>query len=62
MDDFIQSKQVDKAVTFHDPLKRLTFASKCVIKRDNVKTILLLIYYFKLHMLHSLTCVLILET
>ena len=29
MNDFIQSKQVDKAVPFHDPLKRLklkTFA------------------------------------
>ena len=37
-DDFIQSKQVDKTVIFHEPLKRLklkTFASDGVIKKDN---------------------------
>ena len=51
MDDFIQSK-VDKAVPFHDPLKRLnlkSFASDGVIKMDNVKTFSLLFYYVKLH-------------
>ena len=34
---FIQSKQVDKAVPFHDPLKTLklkTLASDCVIIKD----------------------------
>ena len=39
---FIQSKQVDKAVPFHDPLKMLklkTLASDGVIKKDEVKTI-----------------------
>ena len=38
-DDFIQSKQIDKTVIFHEPLKRLklkTFASDAVIKKDNV--------------------------
>ena len=70
MDDFIQSKQVDKALLFHDPLKRLklkTFArdyviKDCVIKKDNVKIIPWLIYYVKLHMLHPLISALILET
>ena len=44
---FIQSKQVYKTVSFHDPLKRLklrTLASGGVIKKGNVKTIPLLIY------------------
>ena len=60
----MQSKQVDKAVTFHDPLKALkleTFASDSVIKK-NVKTIPLLIYYVKLYNLHPLKSALILET
>ena len=64
MDDFIQMK-VDKAVPFHDPLKKLnlkTFAFDGVIKMDNVKTFSLLIYYVKLHMLHPLISALILET
>ena len=62
MDDLIR---VDKAVPFHDPLKRLkvkTLASDRVIIKDNVKTIPLLIYYVKLHMLHPLISALILET
>ena len=53
----ILSKQVDKAVLFHDQLKRLklkTLASDDVIKKDNIKRISLLIYYVKLHMLHPL--------
>ena len=40
---------------FHDPLKRLklnTLASDSIIKKDNAKTIPLLIYYVKLYMLH----------
>ena len=48
-------KQVDKAVPYHDPLKKpklKTFASDDVIKKDSVKTIPLLIYHVKLHMLH----------
>ena len=64
MDD-IYSKQVDKAVPFHDPLKRLelkTLASDGVIKKDNVKTIPLLIYHVKLYMLHPLISALILRT
>ena len=43
MDDLMQSKRVDKAIPFHDPLKRLTFASNSVIKKDNIKTIPMLI-------------------
>ena len=46
MDD-LYNKQVDKAVPFYDPLKRLilrTLASDGVIKKDNVKTIPLLFY------------------
>ena len=62
----IQSKQVDKAVPFHDPLKWLklnTFASDDVIKKENVKTTHMLIYYVKLYMLHPLLIsALILET
>ena len=61
---FIQSKQVDQAVLFLDPLKTLKFkilASDCVIKKG-VKTILLPIYYVKLYMLHPLISTLILET
>ena len=61
---FIQSKQVDQAVPFHDPLKTITLkilASDCVIKKG-VKTIPLLIYYVKLYMLHPLISTLILET
>ena len=61
---FIQSKQVDKAVPFHDPLKTLilkTLASDCVIKKD-VTTMSLLIFYDELYMLHSLISALILET
>ena len=62
----IQSKQVDKAVPFYDPLKRLelkTFASGDVIKKDNIKTTPMLIYYVKLHLLHPLLIrALILET
>ena len=53
---FIQSKQVDKVATFHDPLKTLklkTVASDCVIKKD-VMTMPLLIYYDDLYMLHPL--------
>ena len=49
---FIQSKQVDKVATFHDPLKTLklkTLASDCAIKKD-VKTVPLLIYYDELYM------------
>ena len=51
---FIQSKQVDKAVSFHDPLKWLNLkplASDDVIIKDNFKTIPLFIYYAKLYML-----------
>ena len=65
MDDFIQSKQVGRAVQYYNPLKRpkfKTFASKSVIKKENVKTIHLLIYYVKLHMLQPLMGALILET
>ena len=65
---FKQSKQVDQAALFHDPLKMLKFkilASDCVIKKV-VKTIPgtipLLIYYVKLYMLHPLISTLILET
>ena len=61
---FIQSKQVDKVVSFHDPLKTLklkTLASDCVIKK-NVTTMPLLIYYDELYMLHTLISTLILET
>ena len=61
---YIQSKQVDKAVSFLDPLKWLklkTLASDGVIKKDNVKTISLFIYYAKLYMLHRLTSALNLE-
>ena len=61
---FIQSKQVDQAALFPDPLKTLKFkilASFCVIKKG-VKTIPLLIYYVKLYMLHPLISTLILET
>ena len=61
---FIQSKQVDKAAPFHDPLKRLklkTLASDCVTTKD-VTTIPLLIYNVKLYMLHPLISALILET
>ena len=60
----IQSKQVDKVAPFHDPLKTLklkTLASDCVIKKD-VTTMLLLIYYDELYMLHPLISALILET
>ena len=45
--EFIQSKQVDYAVPFHDSFKWLkleTLASDDVIKKDNVKTIPLFIY------------------
>ena len=58
---FIQSKL---GALFHDPLKTLklkTLASDCVIKKD-VMTMLLLIYYDKLYMLHPLISALILET
>ena len=61
---FIQSKQVDKVVPFHDPLKTLklkTLASDCVIIKD-VTTMPLLIYYDKLYMLHPLISALFLET
>ena len=61
---FIQSKQVDKVALFHDPLKTLKFktlASDCVIKKD-VTTMLLLLYYDELYMLHPLKSALILET
>ena len=61
---FIQSKQVDKAAPFHDPLKMLklkTLASDCVTTKD-VTTIPLLIYNVKLYMLHPLISALILET
>ena len=61
---FIQSKQVDKVAPFHDPLKTLklkTLASDCVIKKD-VMTMLLLIYYDELYMLHPLVSAFILET
>ena len=61
---FIQSKQVDKDVPFHDPLKTLklkTLASDCVIKKD-VTIMPLLIYYDVLYMLHPLISALILET
>ena len=61
---FIQSKQVDKVVPFHDPLKTQklkTLASDCVIKQD-VTSMPLLIYYDELYMLHPLISALILET
>ena len=61
---FIQSKQVDKAAPFDDPLKTLklkTLASDSVIKM-HVTTMPLLIYYDELYMLHPLTNALILET
>ena len=48
---FIQSKQVDKVASFHDPLKTLklkTLASDCVIKKD-VTTMSLLIYNDELY-------------
>ena len=65
MDDFIQGKQVDKAVPFYDPLKRpklKALASDGVIKKDNVKSFPLLMYFVKLHMLHPLISTLVLET
>ena len=61
---FIQSKQVDKVATFHDPLKNTeieTLASDCVSKKD-VTTMPLLIYYDELYMLLPLISALILET
>ena len=61
---FLQSKQVDKVASFHDPLKTLklkTLASDCVIKKD-AATMPLLIYYDELFMLHPLISTLILET
>ena len=45
---FIQRKQVDKAVLFHDPLKKLKLKPLTpdgVIDKDNVKTVTLLLYY-----------------
>ena len=51
----IESKHVDKAVPFHDRLKKLklkTCAPDGLIKKDNVMTITLLIYYILLYMLH----------
>ena len=62
---FIQSKHVDKAVLFHGSLKKLklkTLASDGEIKKDNIKTIPLLIYYVKLYTLHPFIIALILET
>ena len=47
MDDFIQSRLFDKAVPFHDTLKRLSL--KTFATEINVKTIPLLIYYVKVH-------------
>ena len=41
---FIQSKQVDKAAPFHDPLKTLKLKTLAVIKKG-VTTMPLLIYY-----------------
>ena len=61
---FIQRKQVDKVVPFHDQMKTLklkTLASDFVIKKD-VTTMPLLIYYDELYMLHPLISALILET
>ena len=61
---FIQSKQVDKVVSFHDPLKTLklkTLASDCVIKKD-VTTMPLLLYHDELYMLHPLISAFIFET
>ena len=61
---FIQSKQIDKDASFHDPLKTLKFktlASDCVIKKDVMK-MPLLIYYDELYMLHPSISALILET
>ena len=61
---FIQSKQVDKVVPFHDPLKKLkliTHASDCVIKKY-VTAMPLLIYYDELYMINPLISALILET
>ena len=61
---FIQSKQVDKVVPFHDPLKTLKLkilASNCIIKKG-VTTMPLLIYYDELYMLHPLIRAFILET
>ena len=61
---FIQSKQVEKGASCHDPLKTLklkTLASDCAIKKD-VTTMPLLIYYDELYMLHPLISALILET
>ena len=61
---FIQSKQVDKVVPFHDQLKTLklkTLASDCVIKKD-VTTMPLLVYYDELYMFHTLISTLILES
>ena len=49
---FIWSKQFDKGVPFHDPLKRLkliTLVSDSVLKKDNVKTTTLPIYYVKIY-------------
>ena len=62
---FIQSKQIDKTVPYHDPLKMQqlkTLASDGIIKRNHVKTIHLLIYYVKLHTLHPLISALSLVT
>ena len=61
---FIQSKQVDRVVPFHDPLKTLklkTLASNCVIKKD-VTTMPLLIYHDELYIIHPFISILISET
>ena len=62
---FKQSKHVEKSVPFYDPLKMLklkTLTFDGIIKKDNVNTIIMLVYNVKLYMLHSLISALILET
>ena len=62
---FIQSKQVDKVVPFHDPLKtlKLKHLPVTVIKKDvTTMPLFIYIYYDELYMLHPLISALILET
>ena len=59
MSDFIQSRLINKAVTFNDRLKRVKLKilpSDGVIKNINFNTMPLLIHYSILHkfMLHTL--------
>ena len=64
LNGFIQSKQINKAVPFCDPFKRLKLKHLplTVYSKKDVKTIPSLICYVKLYMLHLLVSALILKT